>query len=67
VRYEIEVRRYTELASKGASMVVGNARVLVDGEEIYRIEKARVGTFSGIDYADYPLASENARGGRIER
>jgi 3-hydroxyacyl-[acyl-carrier protein] dehydratase/trans-2-decenoyl-[acyl-carrier protein] isomerase len=67
VRYEIEVRRYTELASQGASMVVGNARVLVDGEEIYRIEKARVGTFSGIDYADYPLASENARGGRIER
>ena len=36
-------------------------------EEIYRIEKARVGTFTGIAYDDYPLASENARGGRNER
>jgi len=67
VRYEIEVRRYTELAKQGASMVVGNATVKVDGEEIYRIEKARVGTFSGIAYSDYPLSSENARGGRNDR
>jgi 3-hydroxyacyl-[acyl-carrier protein] dehydratase/trans-2-decenoyl-[acyl-carrier protein] isomerase len=51
----------------GASMVVGNARVLVDGEEIYRIEKARVGTFGGIAYDDYPLSSEHSRGGRMER
>jgi 3-hydroxyacyl-[acyl-carrier protein] dehydratase/trans-2-decenoyl-[acyl-carrier protein] isomerase len=47
--------------------VVGSASVKVDGEEIYRIEKARVGTFSGIAYSDYPLSSENAHGGRIER
>jgi 3-hydroxyacyl-[acyl-carrier protein] dehydratase/trans-2-decenoyl-[acyl-carrier protein] isomerase len=67
VRYEIDVRRYTELQQKGASMVVGNARVLVDDEEIYRIENARVGTFSGIDYPDYPLESEHAHGGRMER
>jgi 3-hydroxyacyl-[acyl-carrier protein] dehydratase/trans-2-decenoyl-[acyl-carrier protein] isomerase len=67
VRYEIDVRRYTELQSSGASLVVGNARVLVDGEEIYRIDKARVGTFTGIDYSSYPLASEHSRGGRMER
>jgi 3-hydroxyacyl-[acyl-carrier protein] dehydratase/trans-2-decenoyl-[acyl-carrier protein] isomerase len=64
VRYEIDVRRYTELETQGASMVVGNATVLVDDQEIYRIEKARVGTFTGIAYSDYPLASENAHGGR---
>ncbi len=67
VRYEIDVRRYTELAKQGASLVVGSAIVKVDGEEIYRIEKARVGTFTGIAYSDYPLSSENAHGGRIER
>ena len=67
VRYEIEVRRYTELKQQGASLVVGNARVLVDGQEIYLIEKARVGTFTGIAYGDYPLSSENAHGGRNER
>jgi 3-hydroxyacyl-[acyl-carrier protein] dehydratase/trans-2-decenoyl-[acyl-carrier protein] isomerase len=67
VRYEIDVRRYTEVEKSGASMVVGNARVLVDGEEIYRIEKARVGTFGGIAYDDYPLSSEHSRGGRMER
>jgi 3-hydroxyacyl-[acyl-carrier protein] dehydratase/trans-2-decenoyl-[acyl-carrier protein] isomerase len=67
VRYEIDVRRYSLMESKGASLVVGNASVLLDGEEIYRIEKARVGTFTGIHYGDYPLSSENSRGGRIER
>jgi 3-hydroxyacyl-[acyl-carrier protein] dehydratase/trans-2-decenoyl-[acyl-carrier protein] isomerase len=67
VRYEVDVRRYTVVEKSNASMVVGNARVLVDGEEIYRIEKARVGTFSGIHYGDYPLTSENSRGGRMER
>ncbi len=67
VRYEVDVRRYTAMESKGASMVIGSASVLVDGEEIYRIENARVGTFMGISYGDYPHASENSKGGRIER
>ena len=64
VRYEIDVRRYTEIESQGASMVVGSAKVYVDDEEIYSMANARVGTFTGIAYADYPLSSENARGGR---
>ncbi len=67
VRYEIDVRRYSAMESKGASMVVGNATVSVDGCEIYRIENARVGTFTGIRYGEYPLPSEHSRGGRIER
>ena len=64
VRYEIDVRRYSKLEKQGASMVVGNARVLVDGDEIYKVDNARVGTFMDIAYDDYPLASQNSRGGR---
>lgn len=67
VRYEIDVRRYTEIKNAGASMVVGDAKVLVDGDEIYTVKGARVGLFRDIAYPDYPIASENARGGRLER
>ncbi len=67
VRYEIDVRRYTEVKHAGASLVVGDAVVTVDGEAIYTIKGARVGLFRDIAYPDYPLASENARGGRLER
>jgi len=67
VRYEVDVRRYTEIRNAGASMVIGDARVSVDGEEIYRISRARVGLFRNIAYPDYPLESEHSRGGRLER
>jgi 3-hydroxyacyl-[acyl-carrier protein] dehydratase/trans-2-decenoyl-[acyl-carrier protein] isomerase len=67
VRYEVDVRRYTEIKRAGASMVIGDARVIVDGQEIYNISRARVGLFRGIAYPDYPLESENSRGGRLER
>jgi 3-hydroxyacyl-[acyl-carrier protein] dehydratase/trans-2-decenoyl-[acyl-carrier protein] isomerase len=67
VRYEVDVRRYTEIKHAGASMVIGDACVLVDGEEIYKISRARVGLFRGIAYPDYPLESANSRGGRLER
>jgi len=48
-------------------MVNGDAAVLVDGEEIYRISGARVGLFRDIQYADFPVPSEHSRGGRMER
>ena len=67
VRYEVDVRRYTELERAGAAMVIGDATLLVDDEPIYAIKKARVGTFQGIAYPDYPNLSKNARGGRLER
>ena len=67
VRYEVDVRRYSELPASGAAMVIGDARVLVDGDEIYKISRARVGLFRDITYPDYPLATENSRGGRMER
>ncbi len=67
IRYEVEIRRYTELKQSGSAMAIGDARLLVDGVEIYTIKKAKVGLFSGIGYADYPHPSENARGGKMER
>jgi 3-hydroxyacyl-[acyl-carrier protein] dehydratase/trans-2-decenoyl-[acyl-carrier protein] isomerase len=67
VRYEVDVKRYTELERAGASMVIGDATLFVDDEPIYRIEKARVGTFQGIAYPEYPAPGPNAKGGRMER
>jgi 3-hydroxyacyl-[acyl-carrier protein] dehydratase/trans-2-decenoyl-[acyl-carrier protein] isomerase len=67
IRYEVEVRRFADLPASGSSMVVGNARLLVDGEEIYKVSKARVGLFRDINYPDYPRPSEHSRGGRMER
>ena len=66
IRYEVDIKRYAELANTGAALVVGDARLLVDGDEIYTVKGARVGLFRGIDYPDYPLESDNARGGRME-
>ena len=63
VRYEIDIARYQELAT--SAVAIGDARVLVDGAEIYTIRRAKVGVFRGIDYPDYPWPSENSRGGRM--
>ncbi len=67
IRYEVDVRRYTEIKHAGASLVIGDARLLIDGVEIYTIKQAKVGLFREIKYADYPLPSENSRGGKMER
>jgi 3-hydroxyacyl-[acyl-carrier protein] dehydratase/trans-2-decenoyl-[acyl-carrier protein] isomerase len=66
VRYEIEVRRFTQLKESGASIVIGEGRVSVDGEEIAEIHGARTGVFKGIAYPDYPRRSANAVGGRMK-
>ncbi len=67
VRYEVNIRRFSSLPASGSAVAIGDAEVLVDGEPIYRILGAKVGTFKGIAYPDYPLLSENARGGVLER
>jgi 3-hydroxyacyl-[acyl-carrier protein] dehydratase/trans-2-decenoyl-[acyl-carrier protein] isomerase len=67
VRYEVSVRRFSSLPASGSAVAIGDADVLVDGQTIYRIAGAKVGTFRGIAYPDYPLQSENARGGVLER
>ena len=67
VRYEIDVRRFTELASSGATIAVGDASLLVGDEAIYAVKRAKVGTFQRIEYSDYPNPSERSRGGRMGR
>jgi 3-hydroxyacyl-[acyl-carrier protein] dehydratase/trans-2-decenoyl-[acyl-carrier protein] isomerase len=67
VRYEIDVRRFTKIAHAGATLVIGDATLFVDDEPIYEIKRAKVGTFQGIGYADYPKASERSRGGKMGR
>ena len=67
VRMEVDVRRYAELKETGSTIAIGDARLLVDGEEIYTFKRAKTGLFRDIDYRDYPHASSRARGGRMER
>jgi len=67
VRYEVTVRRFSSLPMSGAAVAIGDADVLVDDERIYRISAAKVGTFTRIAYPDYPLLSDNARGGVLDR
>jgi 3-hydroxyacyl-[acyl-carrier protein] dehydratase/trans-2-decenoyl-[acyl-carrier protein] isomerase len=65
VRYEIDIVRYQELTASGSSIALGDAKVLVDGQEIYEIKRAKVGVFRDIDYPDYPWPSSHSRGGRL--
>lgn len=67
VRYEIDIRRYTELADAGAAIAIGSGQVIVDGETIYTVKDAKVGIFRGIRYPDYPLPSANSVGGLMQR
>jgi 3-hydroxyacyl-[acyl-carrier protein] dehydratase/trans-2-decenoyl-[acyl-carrier protein] isomerase len=62
VRYEIEIRRYQCLPSTLTAVVIGSAKVFVDGEHIYDIRDAKVGTFPGIRYTNYPFAGPNSVG-----
>jgi 3-hydroxyacyl-[acyl-carrier protein] dehydratase/trans-2-decenoyl-[acyl-carrier protein] isomerase len=65
VRYEVNVRRFTNLKESGASIVIGEGMVSVDGETVAEIHGARTGVFKGIAYPDYPRRSANAVGGRM--
>jgi 3-hydroxyacyl-[acyl-carrier protein] dehydratase/trans-2-decenoyl-[acyl-carrier protein] isomerase len=67
VRYEIDIVRYQVLPASGAAVAVGDATVAVDGDVIYSIKRAKVGIFRDIAYRDYPLVSELAHGGKMER
>ena len=66
VRYEVDIIRYQELPNSGSAVAIGDASVLVDGDEIYTIKRAKVGAFREIDYSDYPYPSERSRGGKME-
>jgi len=65
VRYEVDVRRFTNLKESGTTIVIGEGMVSVDGETVAEIHGARTGVFKGIAYPDYPRRSANAVGGRM--
>ena len=65
VRYEIDVRRYSELKESGAAIVIGDGQVFVDKEQIAVVQQARVGIFKDIAYRDYPNRSLHSVGGII--
>ena len=67
VRMEIDVRRFALLRESGSSIAIGDARLLVDGEEIYAIKRAKTGLFRDIAYRGYPNPSSRSRGGKLER
>ena len=67
IRFEVEIRRYTYMPESGVAMAVGTGNVFVDDEHIYKIVDAKVGGFKDIAYSDYPLKSERAIGGIMER
>ncbi len=67
IRYEVDIRRYTQLPDSGAAMAIGDATLFVDDEPIYSLKNAKVGLFRGLSYPDYPHLSQNAKGGKLER
>ncbi len=65
VRYEIDIKRFSNLASQDASIAIGSAKVFVDDEEIYTINDAKAGIFKDIQYTNYPHESKHAKGGKL--
>lgn len=65
VRYEIEIRRYTEMPAQNAAIAIGSAIVSVDGHPIYTIKDAKAGIFLDIQYDDYPHFGKNSMGGKL--
>lgn len=63
VRYEVEIRRYQTKPSDRTAVVIGSGKVFVDNEQIYEIKDAKVGTFNGIKYRNYPFPGPNSKGG----
>ncbi len=54
VKYEVAVRRFSALTEAGASVVIGDGRISVDGEPVAEVQQARTGLFRDIVYGDYP-------------
>ena len=62
-RYEIDIIRFQSMKNAGASMVIGDGEVFIDGESIATVKRAKAGIFKNITYRDYPKKSANAIGG----
>jgi len=62
-RFEVDILRFRNLKQAGSSIVIADANVFIDGENITTVKKARTGIFKGITYKDYPNHSLNSLGG----
>jgi 3-hydroxyacyl-[acyl-carrier protein] dehydratase/trans-2-decenoyl-[acyl-carrier protein] isomerase len=62
VRYEVAVRRFSALTESGASVIIGDGVISVDGEPVAEVQQARTGLFRDIVYGDYPRTDHD--GGR---
>lgn len=67
VRYEVDIRRFSQLKESGSAVSIGSAKVFVDDEHIYSVKDAKVGMFLGIGYPDFPERSTNSVGGIMDR
>ena len=67
VRYEVDIRRFSQLKESGSAVSIGTGKVFVDGEHIYTVKDANVGMFIGIAYPDYPARSQNSLGGIMDK
>jgi 3-hydroxyacyl-[acyl-carrier protein] dehydratase / trans-2-decenoyl-[acyl-carrier protein] isomerase len=67
VRYEIDVRCYSQLKDSGATVVIGDGKIFVDDELIAVVQQAKTGIFKNIAYKDYPVRSKKSVGGIMER
>jgi len=67
VRFEVDVRRYSQLKESGASIVIGDGRMYVDDELIATVAQARTGIFKDIAYKDYPNQSKHSVGGILQK
>jgi 3-hydroxyacyl-[acyl-carrier protein] dehydratase / trans-2-decenoyl-[acyl-carrier protein] isomerase len=67
VRYEVDIRRYSQLKDSGSSVVTGDGKIFVDDELVAVVLQARTGIFKNIAYRDYPIKSKNSVGGIMER
>jgi 3-hydroxyacyl-[acyl-carrier protein] dehydratase/trans-2-decenoyl-[acyl-carrier protein] isomerase len=67
VRYEVDIRRFSQLKESGSAVSIGTGKVFVDGEHIYTVKDAKVGMFLGIGYPDYPARSQNSLGGVMDK
>ncbi len=65
VRYDIRILRCANLPKSGATIIVADATVGVDGVPIYTVKRAKAGIFRDLEYADYPHPSPHSRGGHL--
>lgn len=66
VRYEVDIRRFTQLSDN--AIAIGDGKVFVDDTLIYTVKGARVGVFKGIAYTDYPYKeAPNSTGGVLAK